>query len=1088
MRWSCATIGSALLALTACERTAPELGLRVRVVRAAAATTSDGASLEVQVPARGAAVSVRPASPAAPGAAGLTPEAVTDEQGLAWMPSLEGRFDVFVDIDHDAVFDGAAYDVPTGRLVTIAAAPAAATDPADPAFEDPATRPADPGVPGDPGGQDPGARPLSFTAFRINAGEVTATSYNVAFEITGANIVQMSFSETPPAQGPRVPFTSPMGYGLSYGQGWKTVWAYAYGEGGQFAGPISDSIFVKTHPPYPPFVHLLQVVMNRPGTSDFLVGRPGAVEPGNVVRVYADQAYDRLVTQTVSRADGSFGPVSIGDGSTGANVEKPGDLIYVTNVDGLGDESYGVWLENDSSPPMAFDIDGSWESKFAPPDIGTRNEAFTIALHEGFDGFDIAGGVIYFPPFFDAAVTAAVPPHPGVFLASATVPRDLYLDAAAPITAAVWDAAWNTTVKAAMIDPQNQKLFYLNSAPPDAATVDRVLGGNRQLSAHWDDPNADSLFYVLNVYNAAGTRVYQRQIPTMEYLCHVGDVPMFACVPNYTFANADYWRVDSLANCDWYTAVVGVVDIGLNASPYSNAVSDYVVLPPPGLTAWGGIADPSSGFGTVFFRIAQVEHASGYELGIAEAPHPPYAYATTTGVVSPMFFAQPPMAYGSPRIDGLPQGKAFFLATRAHDGACASAYGDETSTTTDLRFLGAFDGAPEARLGSAVASAGVIAGGEQMAVGLAGARTAKVVTAQTGALVAPLGDFFAPAEIDLPGMQLATFDLEGDGELEVLVGSPLSSPAGVFMAGTATLVRASGAPLQTFAGDGEGLQYGYAVAGLGDLNGDGFREFAIGSLGCAHRDCLWGGTGPMEGPSRVDVYDGQTLTLLRRHVGGAGDLFGAAVVSLADLDVDGAAEYAVGAPMAVGRASDSRVWIFDGASGAPLKDLQSQVPGTRFGTSLTTATIGGTPFLFVGAVGGTDLAAGYATAVSYYANSWRTAWSVTGADYGAGSRFGASIAVAGRVSRDDRIDLLIGSPGSIPNFSYGAGSVFVHDTLDGRVLYEIRGTGDDGGLGFALLVLQNIGGPYADWVATAPGSIYGGYQAGRVYTFTADPE
>lgn len=1075
---------SALLALAACERTTPELGLRIRVVRAATATTADGASVDVRVPASGAAVFVRPASRSPLRAVDGPPATVTDAHGLAWLPDLEGRFDVFVDLDADAVADGAAYDVPTGRLAIITAYPGGATDPADPGYEGPATKPGDPDEPGD---DDP-VLPLTFTAFTIAQGATLTTSYDVGLEIAGENIAQVSLSEAPPpALGARVPFVSPMGYRLSYGQGRKTVWAHAYGAGGQYAGPISDSIVVKTHPPYPPFVNLMHVTMNRPGTPDFLAGAPGTVEPGNVVRVYADQKYALLLTEAVARADGSFGPVSIGDGSAGNNVEKPFDLIYITNVDASGDESYGVWMENDSTPPSAFGIDGGWQNKYAPPDIGTRTEAFTAQLNEGFDGFQIAGGVIYFPPFFGVPVTAVVPPHPGVFKYAATVPNDLYLDAAEPLTAAVWDAAWNTALKFAMIDPQTPKVFYLNSAPPVSVTVDRVLGGNREFYSHWDDPNADSLTYVMEVYNSSGTRVYLRELDYMEYMCHVGDVPMFACIPNYAYVAADYWRVDNLINCDWYATVVKVIDIGLNVSPYSNSVSDYVVLPPPFLTAWGGIADPSSGFGTVFFRFSNVLNASKYELGIAETPGAPYAYTTPTGVISPLFFSQPPLGYGSPRVDGLPQGREYFLNTRAHDGACASAYGEEASTTTDIRFVMAFDGVTEDRLGSAVASAGMAAGGERMALGLAGARASRLVTAQTGALVAPLGDFFGPTEIDLPGVPLAALDVDNDGEREILVGSPLASPAGVFIAGTVTLYRASGGTLKIFAGDAEGLQYGYSVAGLDDLNGDGFREFAIGSLGCAHRDCLWGGDGAIEGPSRVDVFDGQSLTLLRSHTGQMGDLFGAAIVSLFDVDRDGIAEYAVGSPMALGHSNESKVSIFNGATGALMEKINTQVPGTRFGSALTGATVDGIPYLFIGAVGATDLASGYATAVSYYADSWRTAWSVTGANYGAGPRFGAAIAVAGRVSRDTRVDLLIGSPGSIPNFSYGAGSVFVCDGLDGKILYEVRGTGNDGGLGFALMVLANIGGPFADWAAGAPGSIYGGNQAGRVYLFTTDP-
>lgn len=75
-----------------------------------------------------------------------------------------------------------------------------------------------------------------------------------------------------------------------------------------------------------------------------------------------------------------------------------------------------------------------------------------------------------------------------------------------------------------------------------------------------------------------------------------------------------------------------------------------------------------------------------------------------------------------------------------------------------------------------------------------------------------------------------------------------------------------------------------SLCGIGDQNGDGVPEFAIGQA--AHNNQA----------GRVAVHDGATRNLLYLLDGAPGSRFGASMVALGDVDGDGLGEFAVGAP------------------------------------------------------------------------------------------------------------------------------------------------------------------------------------------------
>jgi len=170
-------------------------------------------------------------------------------------------------------------------------------------------------------------------------------------------------------------------------------------------------------------------------------------------------------------------------------------------------------------------------------------------------------------------------------------------------------------------------------------------------------------------------------------------------------------------------------------------------------------------------------------------------------------------------------------------------------------------------------------------------------------------------------------DLDGDGRADLGVGGPSAADAdGARVGGAWILSSASGKELQHWKGTDPRGGFGGVVAALGDLDGDGKSDLAVAAPGTEDQTRTIAG--------EVRVYSSATGKELRHWSGSQpGELFGRMVVAAGDLDGDGVEDIAIGAPWHRRESADrvGRVELRSGRSGAVLGELYGDEADCWFG-------------------------------------------------------------------------------------------------------------------------------------------------------------
>jgi hypothetical protein len=158
------------------------------------------------------------------------------------------------------------------------------------------------------------------------------------------------------------------------------------------------------------------------------------------------------------------------------------------------------------------------------------------------------------------------------------------------------------------------------------------------------------------------------------------------------------------------------------------------------------------------------------------------------------------------------------------------------------------------------------------------------------------------------GFSLASGDLDNDGFSDVVAGAPYHDPelldaGAVYVSSGPALGEDMNQPTAKLEGRAEGDHAGISVAVLGDIDGDGYDDLAVGAPGSdtAGEDAgeAYVVFGPVLGQLSLETAD-------IRFIGqSAFDFAGQSVSSAGDFDDDGLLDVVIGAPFHDGLAPSS---------------------------------------------------------------------------------------------------------------------------------------------------------------------------------------
>lgn len=270
---------------------------------------------------------------------------------------------------------------------------------------------------------------------------------------------------------------------------------------------------------------------------------------------------------------------------------------------------------------------------------------------------------------------------------------------------------------------------------------------------------------------------------------------------------------------------------------------------------------------------------------------------------------------------------------------------------------------------------------------------------------------------------------------------------------------------------GEAL--GSAVAILEDLDGDGWRDFAVGSK--LHADPMFGPVG------RVSLHSGATLALLWATVGTEVlSEFGSAIDRVEDLDGDGFPDLVVGAPGSMG--GDGRVHVLSGRTGFELW-FRDGMGGERLGFSVAGLddqdgdsvpdVVAGGPFHSSGLLN-QGIARVLQGTSGFQITQFRGSL--------VGEVLGFAVRDAGQLAGDSRHEILVGGPFHSPGQSPALGRVVVIEGGTRNFHLDLQGVNAGQQFGSAVEAVSDltgdgvrdliIGAPSDDGVFLDTGIVY----------------
>ena len=368
-------------------------------------------------------------------------------------------------------------------------------------------------------------------------------------------------------------------------------------------------------------------------------------------------------------------------------------------------------------------------------------------------------------------------------------------------------------------------------------------------------------------------------------------------------------------------------------------------------------------------------------------------------------------------------------------------------------------------LGTTVAGLGDITGDGEIEVAIASwfEDTVRIFTASTGGLVLDLtdgapGDFFGSSVANVG-------DVDGDGHDDFAVGAQYHSTSAVDAGRVWVYSGVGAAVIRTFDGEAGGDRFGYAVAGAGDVDGDGRDDLVVGTP-------FHDGAGGTDS-GRVYVFDVMTGTIHWTRDGDSVEcLFGSDVDGVGDADDDGLSDVVIGA-----RWSDDflpnagQALVVSGMDGSDIATFCGENGGDQLGFSVAgidDIDQDGRPDVVLGALQndhGGIANVGRAYVYSTGTNQLLHVFTGTVPQ----ERLGADVCDAGDVDGDGIGDIGVTGPLHSSTISE-AGRAYVFSGATGAPLLVADGESPQAYFGFAMTGVGDVNGDGFDEVMVgAPG-------------------